>query len=154
MKNKLPQAPKSPLKFWSIVLGVPVVFVLVVLFMFLYQGSTKDIVSVANQFQPGEGWKLESESVVPPKIVCLDGVACPSINRVWETNDSLTGEYIHDLVKKWTSEDIVVDSDCIDSREVNRICSTSGSKGGYSLQIYTEAMSDTVNNISLFIQKN
>ena len=100
----LPNAPKSPAQFWGIVLGIPVTFIVIIIFIFMYQGSTKDITKVANQFEPGAGWTLESERVVPPRIVCLSDASCPSIHKIWSTKrDVSKDEFAHMLAQsKWS----------------------------------------------------
>lgn len=62
--------------------AVPVIVIIGFLFGLLYTGSTKEIVAVADQFQPDPSWKLESETITPPRIICIDSV-CPQVFRSW-----------------------------------------------------------------------
>lgn len=47
-----------------------------------WPGSTKDIEAVANKFQPGDGWELESERISPPMFICLQA-DCGEVYKVW-----------------------------------------------------------------------
>ena len=51
------------------------------IFIFSYEGSTKPITGVADQFTPGESWELVSERSNGPAIFCL--YSCPSLDRKW-----------------------------------------------------------------------
>lgn len=108
----LPNAPKSPVKFWGIVLGIPMTFIVIIIFMFIYQGSTRPILDVANKFNPGVGWKLESERVEPPRIVCLNSVSCPSVHRVWVTENNIEKIDMVSYLKEagWSQD---VKGDCV-----------------------------------------
>lgn len=47
-----------------------------------WPGSTKKIERVADQFQPSSEWVLESETVNPPRLLCLMA-DCGEIRKVW-----------------------------------------------------------------------
>ncbi len=81
---------KKRVSFWQIVkrfllgLGVLLGFVIAFfIFAVVYQGDTKPILSVADQFKPDKSWKLTEERVEPPRIICAGDIACPSVARWW-----------------------------------------------------------------------
>ncbi len=137
MKKILPDAPKSPIKFWSIIIAVPIVFILTVVFMLLYEGSTKGITDVASQFNPGPGWKLESKQVEPPRIVCLNSVPCPSVHETWTTNDDITKKDFVYLLNGH-AEELELEGDCARAENVSgvgvAVCSASGLVDGYDME--------------------
>lgn len=69
-------------KIATITGGLALVFVLGVVFVFSYQGSTKDIEAVADGFVVPNGWSKTQDRIVPPKIICLEG-SCPQMQRSW-----------------------------------------------------------------------
>ncbi|GEM_PF-6709585 len=76
---------KKSTRVKKIVLGIVAGFVLLagaIIFIFTYEGSTKQILSVADQFQPGESWELVSDRVNGPAVFCL--YACPSLDKKWQ----------------------------------------------------------------------
>jgi len=76
-----------------IVIGI-VIVVLVPAILFLnflfWKGSPKEILSVADQFQPPASWELVSENVRAPQTLCWDGGGCPYVNRGWHYSDVFT----------------------------------------------------------------
>lgn len=47
-----------------------------------WPGSTKKIERIADQFQPDESWQLQSETINPPRILCLMA-DCGEVHRSW-----------------------------------------------------------------------
>lgn len=148
---------KSPLKFWGVVAGLPLLFVLVAAFMIIYQGSTRDIVAVADKFQPGPGWVMESEQIEPPRIICLGDVACPSVTRTWRLDEKLDEENFASLMKIYGSQGSPRLVDC-SFRQINdgRICSVDTSVEGYIVQVYVKNVQDNASgqgHLIVFINK-
>ena len=69
------------------------------LFAVLWQGSTKDIESVANSFTPPDGWVQTDYKVVPPKFICLMG-NCPEVVKSWSYDGVVTSIDMRQLVDK------------------------------------------------------
>ncbi|RYF28860.1 MAG: hypothetical protein EOO17_03780 [Chloroflexi bacterium] len=82
-----------------VLVAVPLIALGGFLFGLTYRGSTKDIVAVADQFQPDPSWKLESETINPPQIICIDSV-CPQVVRSWRIN-YLTDQDILQIAKSY-----------------------------------------------------
>ena len=77
----------------------------------MYIGSSKEIVAVANQFKPDASWKLESESIVPPRTLCID-VECPSVGRVWKTKNLVSKVELRKQLDK-SGWDFPIEDDCL-----------------------------------------
>jgi hypothetical protein len=138
MKVKLPQVPKSPLAFWSIVLGIPFAFIAVVIFMFLYQGSSKEIVAVADKFDPGEGWVLESESVTPPQIICYGGT-CPEVVRKWKLKGSVDSTNLKAIMNSLKNFQSSSTENCaLEEIKSENLCNIQLYQNGYSIQVYLD----------------
>lgn len=63
-----------------------------------WPGSTKDVEAVANQFQPGDGWKLVDEQVRPPMVICLQA-DCNEVDKRWKLEKNITTEEFIAVVK-------------------------------------------------------
>lgn len=82
------------------IISLVVVFVVagVVAWAATWTGSTKDIRAVADQFRPPASWQLVDEMIEPPRMLCLQDVACPSLHKSWKTSHIVTkGEFIEAL---------------------------------------------------------
>ena len=78
----------------AVIVLVPVLFVVIG----FWPGSTKDIEAVANKFQPGDGWRLESEQINPPMFICLQA-DCGEMHRSWKLNKNITTEEFTKVIK-------------------------------------------------------
>ena len=99
------------------------------IFIFSYEGSTKPITGVADQFTPGESWELVSERSNGPAIFCL--YSCPSLDRKWRRPAAdLTKEEVMKYFSNagWTVPERFRDNcDKVFSREEGRtFCSLDG----------------------------
>lgn len=83
--------------------AVPVIVIMGFLFGLVYTGSTKEIIAVADQFQPDPSWTLESEKITPPRIICIDSV-CPQVFRSWSVGTS--GVKISELNEMFSGIDV------------------------------------------------
>lgn len=82
----------------AMVIGGIVLLVVAFAVIGFWPGSTKDIEAVANKFQPGDGWKLESEQIEPPRFICLQA-DCNTMSRRWALEKNITTEEFRDAVK-------------------------------------------------------
>ena len=142
---------------WRI--GTVIIIVLFGLFIasiawFFYEGSPKEIVSVADQFKPRPEWKLTQESVEPPRNFCVD-VACPSIIRKWEANEVLNQETVESLIKQ-SGWKLTAEEDClkITPDRPSSWCDIRGKVNGYtiSLDIHNRKNASNKSTIYLYIE--
>lgn len=101
-----------------------------------WPGSTKNVVAVANQFQPGSGWKLESERISPPRLICLQA-DCGEVRRAWTSSAisrDVRGE-LKSLVSSFTTESTFEDNIVCKDSDVNPHCEISVQKNGFPVVI-------------------
>lgn len=72
----------SPGRVVAIVIAVIVLVPILLLVIGFWPRSIHDLEAVANKFQPGEGWVLESERISPSMFICLQA-DCGEVYRVW-----------------------------------------------------------------------
>lgn len=119
----------------SIIL-LPIAFVVIG----FWPGSTKDIEAVANQFQPGDGWQLESEVIRPPRLICLQA-DCGEMTRTWKLEKNITTEEFMAVLKKSGWDDMASnDTTCrtrsnVTSSTGQTMCDASGSRDDYRIKI-------------------
>lgn len=87
----------SPGRILAIVIAVIVLVPILFIVIGFWPGSTRGIEAVANKFQPGEGWVLESEQINPPMLICLQG-DCNTMSRSWSLDKNITTEEFHNAV--------------------------------------------------------
>lgn len=92
--------------------AVPVIVIMGFLFGLVYTGSTKEIIAVADQFQPDPSWTLESETITPPRIICIDSV-CPQVVRSWSVGALADSDI--SLIASSYGGSTVRDRDCVSS---------------------------------------
>ncbi|HET8884133.1 MAG TPA: hypothetical protein VFM68_01540 [Candidatus Saccharimonadales bacterium] len=125
------------MNYWvklGIVIGAPVI---IVAFIFLYQGSPKEIVAVADQFQSDNSWQLTDERVVSPAIICFEA-NCPSVHRNWQTDGMLTKEELQTVLNNsgWNFE---VEGDCVPEERISGgegVCGASGTIQQYTVDMH------------------
>lgn len=93
---------KSGRRSW--IIGSTIIIILFIvaiagILRFFWVGSSNEIVSVANQFKPQPEWRLVSEHIEPPRTWCID-VECPSINRTWTLNHTITQQNLTEWAQK------------------------------------------------------
>jgi hypothetical protein len=79
-------------KAWKITGSVVAIVVLLLAGFFywaMWEGSPKEIIAVADKFQPEPDWKQVTNQVIPPMNTCIEA-NCPSVHRVWTTGKLLT----------------------------------------------------------------
>jgi hypothetical protein len=106
-------------------------------------GSTKEIEAVADKLQPDPNWTLRVNEVLPPRLMCTDGV-CPSIFRIWESNLPLDYQGFQALVRA-AGWDFPIVGECLvgSQRDTDPngygsdfSCEAKGSDDGYSIIVY------------------
>lgn len=123
-------------------------------FMLLWQGSTKDIESVANSFQAPNDWRDDGGRVEPPRIFCLSG-RCPELTRHFVTSGYVTRQELDGFIQEAT----VIDhenSSCLryGPDSVLEDCEYRGVKRGYGFDVYVEtSASHNETKISLFLSE-
>lgn len=126
------------MKRW-IKITVPVVIVLAAgfFFLFIYQGSSKPIEDVADQFQPDKSWQLVDNRVVPPTFTCLEA-NCPSVHRSWKIGKNLTKDEFQRLLDD-SGWDFAIEGTCVAESRVTgtpgTVCSAHGERNGYQIEV-------------------
>lgn len=79
-------------------------FIGFMIFALFYRGSTKPILSVADEFKPDSSWRLAQEQVEPPRLLCIGSMSCPGVSRTWERDTPMTkDELLSYLPDSWRS---------------------------------------------------
>ena len=79
-------------------------FIGFMIFALFYRGSTKPILSVADEFKPDSSWRLAQEQVEPPRLLCIGSMSCPGVSRTWERDTPMTkNELMSYLPDSWRS---------------------------------------------------
>lgn len=129
------------------IIGGLVVLIGATIFVFTYEGSTKPILAVADQFQPGESWELVSERVEPPRLACIGSVSCPSIHKVWRSGTVVTQD---ELARSVAKLGLFIEGDCkVDRGHFNgsTVCSAKGRKQGLNVEVVVDGSAyDTDDN--------
>lgn len=119
-------------------LALLILFITTTAFMIFWRGSTKDIEAVAGQFRPPASWKLESQLVRPPAIVCLDGGTCPELSRIWAIDGRITKQQFTSLIYD-AGWQFSVDSECSMPNNVSGVdvgvCAASGIYQHYKIAL-------------------
>ena len=74
----------------GIIVGVPALFVSVLLLSPHFMGGSADVEEIADRLEPSSSWVLQEEQIRPRQLGCWDGVSCPSVSRVWQSDAPLT----------------------------------------------------------------
>ena len=109
----------------------------VFLFLLFYEGSTEPIIAIADKFHPDSSWELVSERVEPPRIACLNDVACPSLHRMWRTEHALSYDELKRFVQQ-SGLDMTIEGDCLPKLNlsgVNSMCSANGESNKMSVTV-------------------
>jgi hypothetical protein len=125
-----------------IILGSLIVLAIAgLIFIFSWVGSPKEIVLVADQLKVSSSWKLESEMIRPPRMVCLDGGTCPEVSRVWKVSNDLSPQQFTNLVRE-SNWNFPIDGKCVlpknaFGKDVS-ICSAEGLDKKYHVAIWLD----------------
>ena len=126
------------MKRWQIVV-VAVVLILgtAFFFLFMYQGSSKPIEAVADQFKPAKNWQLVDDQVVPPTFMCFEA-NCPSVHRSWRTGGNLTKQEFQVILdaSNWRFN---IQGDCLPHANISgsgeTLCDAQGHVNGYDIDV-------------------
>jgi hypothetical protein len=126
--------------------GLIVLLIASLIFIFNWEGSSKDIVSVADQLKVPSSWKLESEMIRPPRMVCLDGGACPEVARTWTVDGQLSTKDL-DKILKDSNFSFPIKGDCVLPANVSsnavHLCDASGTIRDFGINIWLSEDSST-----------
>lgn len=93
---------------------------------------------IAGQFKPDPSWQFESETVKPPRIICLDG-HCDELDRSWKLAKNISTEEFKNVLERSGWGDFTGDTECNAHENIRgsgeTLCSVSGSRGGYHVQL-------------------
>lgn len=140
-----------------ITLGVVIILLGAMVFIFLQKGSSGEIESIADQLQTDKDWQLVTSLTEPPRIICLGDNPCPSVHRAWRTNAVLSRSEFEKLLAASGWSDFVIEDDCIpDSNRLDggTVCSALGVRNAYDIEIHVDgSLYNTIDNkLSLFIR--
>jgi len=103
----------------------------------LFEGSSSEVVAVANQFKPDSSWELKAESIQGSRKICID-VECPSVWRQWKTDNLVSkDELVRNLhASGWNFE---IEGDCkLDQNAFGGglpVCSAKGVVNDYDVTV-------------------
>lgn len=141
-----------------ITLGVVIILLGAMVFIFLQKGSSSEIESIADQLQTDQDWQLVTSLTEPPRIICLGDNPCPSVHRAWRTNAVLSRSEFEKLLAASGWSDFVIEDDCTPQKNVlDRMttCRAVGMHDNYRVEVaiggnYYDSRD---NRVSLFIRQ-
>lgn len=135
---------KNKSLFKKVLIGVvSLLFVVVAVtaFSFLYEGSTRPILSVADKFTPDSSWNVLDTKTVPPRIACVDGVRCPSVHRVWGTGSPVSKDYLKKFILD-SGISMEISGDCVPKNNAlsgSTVCNASGEVDSMTVEVRVSA---------------
>lgn len=77
---------------WIIlIIGIILVcFCAFILFVYSWHGDSRPIEAAANKFVAPKSWKLETNHIIPPSLLCTSGDPCPFVQRNWTAPPTTT----------------------------------------------------------------
>lgn len=133
-------------KIWKIIGIIAAVLVVLVgglLAWLSWEGSPKEIVSVADEFKPDASWELVKEEIIPPRNSCIS-VHCPHVHREWRTSSRLTTNDIRERLQASSWNNLInnLEDDCYlngkDDQQRREYCGIQGYRGSYLISIYVD----------------
>jgi hypothetical protein len=104
---------------------------------FGYEGSTNEIVAVADQFKVDPSWKQTENDIQPKKFFCGD-ISCPRVLRSWQSDGSLSRDQLSALLTN-SGWEFKIENDCIqkpnDYSVRATVCSAEGVVSGYRVSV-------------------
>lgn len=103
---------------------------------YFYEGSPREILSVADQFKPKPEWQLEQETVEPPRNSCID-IRCPSVGRSWILPTEMNREQFKEIAHVGQVQ-LAISTSCFEedaSGHVVKSCDAAGTIDGYSVSL-------------------
>lgn len=115
--------------------------VLVASIVFWMQNGERRIVAAADQFRIPQDWVVLSQQVQGPDLVCLGGVACPSLARRWRAPNDMTTPDISKVIAS-SGWNLNLEHDCGARPGVSfRLCKAVAQVDGYSARLYYDISS-------------
>ena len=106
-----------------------------------WTGSSKEIQSVADQFQADSSWKLTQNQIEGPKNWCGD-LVCPSVSRQWKTDHTLSKEELKSVLNK-SGWDFPINESCLPNKNAFgahiTACSAKGIVDKYRISVSISA---------------
>ncbi len=93
-------------KIIGVVVAVLAVALITAGLWIFWEGSPAEILAKANAIKVPSTWQLTSETVVPPKHLCLEKTGCPAIERRWKTDRIYTKD---ELEKMFSTASVSLD---------------------------------------------
>lgn len=122
---------------------------------YFYVGSSKEIVSTADQFKPGADWMLKKEHIEPPRNSCIDTV-CPQVYRAWSLPQKLDKQQFEQLAKVGVNK-LAIAKSCLEKNEsgqVIELCDAAGTIDGYKFALsYSGNGYDDSPKVTLIVEK-
>lgn len=134
--------------------SIAILLVLITVIGF-WPGSTKNIESIANRFQPDPSWTLESETINPPRIICLQA-DCGKVRKVWNLDKPLPSEAAFKKQTTMISENMQLSESCIDKAHEERstpVCDSQTSIEGYEVRLQYRHFRDSNPILILNVEK-
>lgn len=142
--------PKKSRPIWKDILVATGIFILIFIgfgFAATLEGDTTPIKNVANQLRVDSKWKLVSERVDGPRMVCLGDAPCPSLHRVWDAGALIKPEEFKKLVKD-SGWNLLVKDQCNKETSIDKAvlyCTAQGTVDGYSVSLWVSKSQKTSN---------
>lgn len=144
---------KKPLfKIWKVLLlsgGILILLFFLISLVVGYSGSTEPIKRVADQLKVDENWRIDTDIVRPPRLICIDDSACPSVHRSWGTETPLTKSEFQTLIQR-SGWDLVLEDDCRSFPSDVSSCWANGVIDDFRVVLVTSI--DNSGELSLFIK--
>lgn len=139
-----------------IVIAITIVIVGGIIFAFTYQGSTEPIEKVADQLKVDPSWKIESETIEPPRIICLGDNACPSLHKIWNPGKYMTKVELEDVLRK-SHWNLPVRGSCEPSPDtigMGTVCTARGQIDNYDVSMVVRASQENSRETQLILLIN
>ncbi|TFD30388.1 hypothetical protein E3T40_15460 [Cryobacterium sp. TMT1-19] len=117
--------------------GVTVLLVGALIAVVVISGDPAPIERAAAALKPAPGWTVTQTSTEPPRRICLGGVACPSILRMWSIPAQLSAAEFLALVDR-AGWEFPVTGDCEPQANIfggQTLCEARGTDGGFDIVI-------------------
>lgn len=144
------QKPHTLLIYFSrailLTLSVFILFISLFIAAIQWTGSTREIVSVADRFQPSNVWKLETERVEPPRLICIQDIPCPEVFKRWSTNAAVSAVDLNSTVKT-VNLNLTLDDNCFKQNTMQGLnvptCDATGIYDHYRVSVWISEDTDT-----------
>lgn len=146
-------AKKPPFKIWKVLLlsgGILFLFLFLINLVASYRGSIEPIKRVADQLKVDKKWKINTNIIRPPRLICIDDSACPSVHRSWSTGTPLTKSEFQAVIQQ-SGWELVLEDDCRSFPSNVSSCWANGVIDDFQVVLVTSV--DNNGELSLFIKQ-